>query len=1244
MSCSQQTFAAVTFSMLMASAVMAQVNRGTITGIVTDPSGAAVPGVTVSVTDQSMGVATNVTTTSAGVYTAPLLLPGTYTLTAEKQGFKKYERTGIVVGVGDTIREDVSMSIGMATQTVQVSGTAPLLQQDTAELGNVVTGQEVEELPLTSVGDQRSPASFMKLAPGVTGRGNSDGGPGANQYMTTSVSGSIVSSTTLKLDGGDFPTASGFEGDLRTLQIPPDAIAEFKLVASNAPAEYGRSAGGTASFQVKSGTNQIHGTAYEFVRNTALNANPWFVNSSNPNCDANGRPTTVNPVQACKAPYKQNEFGVTAGAPIKKDKAFIFGYYDGFRLIQGNATGSYTIPTPAMLQGDFTAPGIPTLYDPLTQTTCGTLICNNHVLKIDPVSAKIVPLFPAPTSPGILNNYISTTSSPLSVNMWGLKGDYVITEANRIAVTYAYGKNSTPNTPSIPAPLEGGDQPSINETRNIRLNYNLMLRPNLINQATASFNQWNSGQQPVAKYGGRNDWVSYLGLKGFAPIYGTEFPQFVLDGYSFNGGGGAGFNNAHSEGIDDSLTWVRGKHTIKMGFQWLKEAQNSLSSGRTGGYFNFVKSETGLLGNGNTGYGVASFLLGRADEEQAQYIYAPSYNRVGYYAAFAQDDFKVTRKFTLNLGLRWDLFTPDFQKYYHKGWVDPTLPNPALTPNILGTFVVASPSNPTGVNTYYRNFSPRVSVAYALNNKTVIRTGYGIFFGQGNATQLDNGSYVQGFNGNTGTTSNNGLTPGFIWSVDSATPFVPSFGPNTFLGGGTPKHSAGTLIELQKTDGMAPYAQNWNFTVERQLPGQMTLTAAYVGNTGIHLPSRGLAPMDKMPPQYLSYGPTNFCWGGGGTVVNAAGQTVPNPLPVEVEAPCAGLANASQYTQISLLQLPISDPNVQATAPVSAMPADSATGHKSPFKGFETLYPTAVSTSLDSNGVLSASVNGIGTMGQALRTNPQYQGLHRYYESLGVSTYHALQVKLDKHFSNGLTLLVSYAWSKTLTDAGSMFSTFSSQFGSTTPWNRHLQKGPSFMDIPNNLVISYIYDFPFGQGKKFANQGGVVNQIVGGWKWSGVLTYQSGLPQNIQAGPSAIPGGLEDQGWGNANQVLGVPLRCPSASGHFDPHKDCLINEAAFVVPPAWTFGTFAASSGAIRQFGYTNEDMSLMKEWKIREQVTLRFNADFFNVFNRTIFNQDGNNGAYAAEPTVNYPGFGTLGGQANIPRQIQFGLRLKW
>jgi hypothetical protein len=528
-------------------------------------------------------------------------------------------------------------------------------------------------------------------------------------------------------------------------------------------------------------------------------------------------------------------------------------------------------------------------------------------------------------------------------------------------------------------------------------------------------------------------------------------------------------------------------------------------------------------------------------------------------------------------------------------------------PNLEGAFVLASPTNPYGVSTYHHNFTPRLSLAYSLNDKTVIRAGYGMMYGQGNAAQTENGSYVQGFNGSYNVASPDGLTPAFMWSTDSAVAYRPTFGPGTFVGGGKGTGSSGTTgdIMLRPEDGRPPYTQNWNLSVQRQLPGQMTLSASYVGNTGIHLPSRGLAPMDKVPLQYLQYGPQ----------LGSDGVT-------------------------SLLLSPITDPLVQASAPIAAMPIDPATMNHSPF---------SANPAVAGSKGFEAALGSAATMGQALRQNPQFKGLHRYYEGLGVSNYNALQVKLDKRFSNGLTLLVSYAWSKTLTDGGSMFSTFSSEFGSTTPWNRKAQKGVSFQDIPNNLSISYIYDLPFGSGKRFLNHHGVVNAIVGGWKTSGILTYQTGLPMNFDSSPSSMQGpGLFDQGHGNANQILGVPLRDSSSFGHFDPHKDSWINEAAFAVPANWTYGTMSPTSGAIRSPHYYNEDLSLMKEWNFTlihdNPMTLRFNADMFNAFNRTIFAQSGQNGAYAAEPYVNYKGFGALGGQTNTPRQVQFALRLKW
>lgn len=248
--------------LLIAGSAWTQVSRGTITGIVTDPSGAVVPGVEITVTNVATGVTNHVTTNSSGSYAVPLLPTGTYNVTAEKTGFRKYVHSNVVVPVGETVRVDVAMTLGATTQTVQVTA-APLLKRDSSDLGTTITSREVEELPLTSFGDQRTPATFMQLAPGVTGRGPSNSNfAGMSRTMSTSVSGSAVSSTTLMLDGSDIPTLQEFEGELRALQIPPDAIQEFKLEAIMAPAEYGRTGGGTASFVVKSGTNQIHGSAF----------------------------------------------------------------------------------------------------------------------------------------------------------------------------------------------------------------------------------------------------------------------------------------------------------------------------------------------------------------------------------------------------------------------------------------------------------------------------------------------------------------------------------------------------------------------------------------------------------------------------------------------------------------------------------------------------------------------------------------------------------------------------------------------------------------------------------------------------------------------------------------------------------------------------------------------------------------------------------------------------------------------
>lgn len=328
----------------------------------------------------------------------------------------------------------------------------------------------------------------------------------------------------------------------------------------------------------------------------------------------------------------------------------------------------------------------------------------------------------------------------------------------------------------------------------------------------------------------------------------------------------------------------------------------------------------------------------------------------------------------------------------------------------------------------------------------------------------------------------------------------------------------------------------------------------------------------------------------------------------------------------SMLNAPISDPTVQANVPASFV-VDPATGLKVPYVGFQANYSPSVPS-----------------FGQSLRTAPQYSGTTRYYESLGVSDYDALQIKVEKRFSQGLTLLASYAWSKTLTDAGSMFSTFSSDFGTTDAWNRKTQKSYSFEDIPNLASIAYVYDIPVGKGRHFLNRGGVANAIVGGWKYSGILRYMSGFPQEIEGADTT--NGLENNGWEQANRINGVPMASAAylaGQGNFNPGKgDSMFNLAAFAQPPNWTFGTITPNEATVRNFPFPNEDMSLLKEWRLHESWELSFRADLFNVFNRHVF--DDNNGAYTTEWTVGQPGFGTAYNTADNPRVIQFALRLKW
>lgn len=1228
--------------------LLAQSDRGTITGTVTDPSGAVIVGANITATNKSTGVSTRVATTTAGTFTIPSLQVGPYEISVEHSGFKKFVRSGIVLEVGQTIRVEAALQLGLTTEVVTVSGSAEQIQRDTTDRGTVVSNRDVLELPIVGQGEQRNPAYFMILAPGVTGRGTSAGG--SPRMLNTTVNGSQSASNEFQLDGALVGSAAEWAGDFRNIPFPQDVVAEFKVITLNPAAEYGRTGQGITTFTLKSGTNQLHGSAYAFVRNcTPTTAADRAAGNEHFCLGARG----FYPAQT--AINRQNEFGATVGGPIFKDKTFFYGWYQGFRLIKGASNFTDTVPTAAMRGGDLSnlldsnpavagtqlavlgtdALGRPVyqgqIFDPATDRTVGGVrvrdafgfdpvtgaynAATSNIIpsgRIDPVAANILSHFPNPnrgfdTGFGFQANWIAVSKASPSTNQEGVKIDHAFSDSQRINGSFIWLRNDDQPGGRYPSPIGEGSI-SVTKQAIARFSHDWIMRPNLINHWTAGFNRWDSDSISEAGLG----WPGKLGWTGVPQDGpGSVFPGLNIGGLGNTyGNGGQGYGVTNTFTIDESLTWTKGRHTVKSGFTYVRLESNDGGYGRQSGYLDFRCGQTALpgffidscsAGSASTGFGLSSFLLGLGSFGEADVYAATNAERMGQYAGYVQDDFKATSKLTLNLGLRYDLILPTVDKYNTRSWLDPWAPNPALG-GFPGTVVFASDGLRTGVRTFKRGFGPRVGIAYSVTPKTVLRAGYGILYTTGGGQRGTRGLYVQGFNSaNFVQLTNGGLDPAFSFSPYTspgglstpggwpaaqfpAPPFIdPTYG---FNGGPRPMYPG---------DGRGPTIHNWNFTVQRQMPAQVLLDVSYVGTRGTHLVSRVL-PTNVMPTTYMTqFGP--------------------------------------------LLNTNIADPEIQALPVVQAMPIDSVTGNRSPFAGFETLVPNP-------------------TLGQALRPMPQYQQesnsqLRRWTEGVGLSTYHSLQVAARKQMSNGLSFLAAYTWSRSLTDAESIFGEFS---GFTQDfYNRKAEMSYGINDYPHNLVLSYQYQLPFGPGKKFANVGGAAGKVIGGWSIAGIQQYQSGPPQFLWGGGGAWPYTGPNSFLIRPNVVPGVGMKSVAlANDLWDPNgigaAGSRWNLDAFSPAAGNTFGNGPRMYGGdLRRPAYLNEDISFIKRTSVTERVSVEFRADFLNIFNRTIFGFDQGGDQYGSAlaggcVVCGIGSFGHVGSQGNYPREIQFGLKINY
>jgi Carboxypeptidase regulatory-like domain/TonB dependent receptor len=835
-------FPSVCFLFVAASAMACWgQDRGTILGRVTDPSDAIIAGATVTVTNQETGVRTTTTTNEAGNYAVRSLAFGHYDVACEAKGFRKYLSKANALDVGQTLTLDIRLELGTVDQTVEVSGAAPLIESSTSDLGTVVDQKQVRDLPLSVSGNMRNPESFVFLAPGVSG-----------DTSNTEINGSQDRAKEVLVDGAQ---ATGPESGGTMFTYPPvEAIGEFKLEAANFSAEYGKTGGGFEVFTTRSGTNQFHGTAFEYLRNDQL--------------DARGFISPITPVN------RQNEFGAAIGGPVLlpkyngRNRTFFYFVYDGFRYRAGATNQVLTLPNAAQRGGDFSGltkgGSALAIYDPASTVSDGAggftrtpfadaKIPQNRFSK---VSAAMLQLLPQANTNAATANYTSVGAQTFDRNVFTIKGDHSFNDRNRVSL-FAYISNETSVAPAL---IDGAMSPALNQQRPARwarFNHDYQISPTTLNNFRVGYTR---EPQKWARVTSDQGLLQKTGLAGVNPP-GDILPRVQFGDTYQNWGDetknkGVQVNNTLQ--FADTLALYRGNHNLKFGADMRWQQTNGADSAGQQGLFSFNANETAFptaAGRANSGNAFASFLLGAVDNASYNGLYVVPGLRYQYKALFAQDDWKISRKLTLNIGLRWDLFTPRREHNNNISGFDPSLPNPGAG-NLLGAirFLGNGPgrdnSRQSFADTDYKAFGPRVGFAYQLFRNTVLRGGYGISYGQGNANAglRDSQKFLYGFNAAPSYASTDvGVTPAFAWDNGFPTnwPKPPFIDPTVQNGTNVTMISPG--------DGRPPMFQNYTFSVQQAISARMSVEAAYVGVKGTRL-GNGLISINQVDPKYLALG------------------------------------------------------------------------------------------------------------------------------------------------------------------------------------------------------------------------------------------------------------------------------------------------------------------------------------------------------------------------------------------------------
>lgn len=1201
-----------------------QDTNASLSGTVTDPSGAAIPGAKLTLTNAATGFQSTFVSDAAGEFSFRNLTPGKYNLSATASGFKSSDQKGIELSINQSARQDVHLPIGQTGETITVTADTSLINYENQTLEGGVAPETLQNFPLTVSGAPRSSVAVAIMMPGVTTGG------GGNAFNAR-INGGLVTGDEAVVDGATaiegFMNQSGMVSLQTDFGMSPDITSEVKVLTANYDAQYGDTTSGQLIISTKSGGESFHGAGYEYIRNDFFNAFQYGAGSG-----------------AKKPADKENDYGANVGGPIfipglhgnnARVKGYFYFNWEGFKDHGSANSATLSIASLNARAGNFSAVGSQLYYpnDPAKYgADAGQPIAyggsKNQIdpKYQDPIAKAWMAALPTPTNGGELSNYFVPKSGQGSLtnseNVYFWRTDFNVGQKDHLYYTYWWQYAGVNTGSDLPAALSTASPANPENAPIQRFNWEHTFSDVMTNHLTLGYLNRNEGYYAL---NGNADLPKVPGVAN-----ADRLPQMNFGG-GYNQLGNSTVPNSALDkttrgtyALNEVLTRLVGRHTLKAGFEYRLAGTSIHTGNNQGGTFSFDPDTTGNAGCANSGCpgnAMASFYLGAASQANVEYynVFA-QYPRQPAWAAHFGDSWRASPKLTLNYSLRWDYIAPFKEKFNNLSFFDPQGLNPTAVNPITGAQQagrLAFAGTKWGAASYGAEFperpfksalAPRVGFAYSANDKTVVRAGYGIYFGQAFYPGWNGGMSQDGFNKNltlNEATSGNFKVPAIYLSEGiQASQVGPTKNISSDFDNGT------SLSMYRPLDGnKRPYSSQWNLTIERQLPNSFFAAVSYVGTKGTHLPS-ALSPLNVLNPfnpAVTGIAPNSVAGGDEGDVLSTSYTDANGPGIFKIAFP-----NSDQGTLQNW--------------------ANMMTGCKP-------------------------------TIAQALLPYPQYCGvLQGENEQHATSIYHSFQARVERHFSDGLYLLGSLTVQKLMTDASD-----TTQAGNTTGTGNQGNNGQfspfaefprAWAIAPDNVPITgqiaIDYELPFGRNKRFLNSAGIANTVIGGWRVTPLWRYEYGTPFSFYSASCPTASKVPQFREGCVPGILPGQQVQPHGRNGFNPASGgTYFNLKAFETDFS-TFGYTGFGKAVTTVYGpsFQNFDMSLAKNTPITEKVHFKIEANFFNAFNNhyLINSQGGNYGGpsvafvtdVSTASTTNP--FGSWNKAVSSPRTIQFAGRIEF